>query len=572
MLKGIAASPGIVIGRAFLLEEEEFYIAKREIAPGNIRQEINRFRKALAETKEEMDGIRQKVLKQLGKRHVRLFDAYLLILEDPLLRNDVIEMVMAQRVNAEYALQMVIDKITKTFNIIDDGYLRDRSLDILDVGKRVLKRLLGREREELATLSAPVIVVAHNLTPADTIAMRKENVIGFATDIGGRTSHTAIMAQSLEIPAVVGLKNVTKKVKPGDTIIVDGIEGIVITNPDSLTVENYQRQKIKYTDAEEALKKLTDLPAVTADEYSIELHANIEVPEEIPSVHAHGATGIGLFRTEYIYLNRPDLPSEKEQYEQYASVARQMMPYPVVIRTMDLGADRFVGEFGISAERNPFMGLRAIRLCFKYPHVFKTQLRAILRASVEGNLKIMYPMICCWEEMKHANELLEEVRNELRKEGVPFNENMEVGVMIETPSSALIADILAREADFLSIGTNDLIQYTLAVDRVNENVTHLYQPLHLSILRLVKRVIDAGHQIGKPVGMCGEMAADPSFTKILIGMGLDEFSMSPLSIPRIKKIIRSTSLVKAQELANRILATAEQEEVSKIIERFEAQQ
>jgi len=572
MLKGIAASPGIVIGRAFLLEEEEFYIAKREIAPGDIRQEIIRFRRALAETKEEMDGIRQKVLKQLGKRHVRLFDAYLLILEDPLLRDDVTEMVMAQRVNAEYALQMVIDRITKTFNIIDDGYLRDRSLDILDVGKRVLKRLLGREREELATLSASVIVVAHNLTPADTIAMRKENVIGFATDIGGRTSHTAIMAQSLEIPAVVGLKNVTKKVKPGDTIIVDGIEGIVITNPDSLTVENYQRQKIKYTDAEEALKKLTDLPAVTADEHNIELHANIEVPEEIPSVHAHGATGIGLFRTEYIYLNRPDLPSEKEQYEQYASVARQMMPYPVVIRTMDLGADRFVGEFGISAERNPFMGLRAIRLCFKYPHVFKTQLRAILRASVEGNLKIMYPMICCWEEMRHANDLLEEVRNELRKEGVPFNENMEVGVMIETPSSALIADILAREADFLSIGTNDLIQYTLAVDRVNENVTHLYQPLHLSILRLIKRVIDAGHQIGKPVGMCGEMAADPSFTKILIGMGLDEFSMSPLSIPKIKKIIRSTNLAKAQELANRILATAEQEEVSKIIERFEAQQ
>ena len=572
MLKGIAASPGIVIGRVFLLEEEEFYISKRTIELADIKQEIIRFRKALAETREEMDGVRQKVLKQLGKRHVRLFDAYLLILEDPILRNDVVKMVTEQRVNAEYALQMVIDKITKTFNIIDDGYLRDRSLDILDVGKRVLKRLLGREREELATLSAPVIVVAHNLTPADTIAMRKENVIGFATDIGGRTSHTAIMAQSLEIPAVVGLKNVTKKVKPGDTIIVDGIEGIVITNPDSLTVENYQRQKIKYTDAEEALKKLTDLPAVTADEHSIELHANIEVPEEIPSVHAHGATGIGLFRTEYIYLNRPDLPSEKEQYEQYASVARQMMPYPVVIRTMDLGADRFVGEFGISAERNPFMGLRAIRLCFKYPHVFKTQLRAILRASLEGNLKIMYPMICCWEEMKHANELLEEVRNELRKEGVPFNENMEVGVMIETPSSALIADILAREADFLSIGTNDLIQYTLAVDRVNENVTHLYQPLHLSILRLIKRVIDAGHQIGKPVGMCGEMAADPSFTKILIGMGLDEFSMSPLSIPRIKKIIRSTSLAKAQELANRILATAEQEEVSKIIERFEAQQ
>jgi phosphotransferase system enzyme I (PtsI) len=570
MLKGIAASPGIVIGQAFLLEEEEFYISKRTIDPANVKQEIVRFRKALAETGEEMDRIRQKVLKQLGKRHVRLFDAYLLILEDPILRNDVIEMVTEQRVNAEYALQMAIDKITKTFNLIDDGYLRDRSRDILDVEKRVLKRLLGREREELATLPSPVIVVAHNLTPADTIAMRKENVIGFVTDIGGRTSHTAIMAQSLEIPAVVGLKNVTKKVKLGDTIIIDGIEGIVIINPDSLTVENYERQKIKYSYAEKALKKLTDLPAVTADDHSVELRANIEVPEEIPSVHAHGATGIGLFRTEYIYLNRVDLPSEEEQYQQYASVAREMIPYVVIIRTMDLGADRFVGEFGISPERNPFMGLRAIRLCFRYPHVFKTQLRAILRASVEGNLKIMYPMICCVEELRHANQLLEEVKNELRKEAIPFNENMEVGVMIETPSSALIADILAREADFLSIGTNDLIQYTLAVDRVNENVTHLYKPLHLSILRLIKRVIDAGRQARKRVGMCGEMAADPSFTKILLGMGLDEFSMSPLAIPKIKKIIRSASLTRAQELANQVLATSKQEEVTKIMEKFEA--
>jgi phosphotransferase system enzyme I (PtsI) len=570
MLKGIAASPGIVIGRAFLLEEEEFYISKRTIDDSDMKQEIIRFRKALTETIEEMDGIRQKVLKQLGKRHVRLFDVYVLILEDPILRNDVIKMVTEQRVNAEYALQMVIDKITKTFNIIDDGYLRDRSRDILDVGKRVLKRLLGREREELATLPSPVIVVAHNLTPADTIAMRKENVIGFVTDIGGRTSHTVIMAQSLEIPAVVGLKNVTKKVKPGDTIIIDGTEGIVIINPDSLTVENYERQKIKYSNAEKALKKLTDLPAVTADEHSVELHANIEVPEEIPSVHAHGATGIGLFRTEYIYLNRIDLPSEEEQYRQYASVAQKMMPYPVIIRTMDLGADRFVGEFGISPERNPFMGLRAIRLCFRYPHVFKTQLRAILRASVEGNLKIMYPMICSVEELRHANQLLEEVKNELRKEEIPFNENMEAGVMIETPSSALIADILAQEADFLSIGTNDLIQYTLAVDRVNENVAHLYKPLHLSILRLIKRVIDAGHQFGKCVGMCGEMAADPSFTKILLGMGLDELSMSPLSIPKIKNIIRSANLTRAQELANRILATSTQEEVNEIIEKFEA--
>jgi len=491
-------------------------------------------------------------------------------LQDPIIRNDVTKMVTEQRVNAEYALQTVFDKITKTFNIIDDGYLRDRGRDILDVVKRVLKRLLGREREELATLPSPVIVIAHNLTPADTIAMRKENVIGFATDIGGRTSHTAIMAQSLEIPAVVGLKNVTKKVKLGDTIIIDGIEGIVIIDPDSVTVENYERQKLKYSNVEEALKKLTDLPAVTADEHNVELHANIEVPEEIPSVHAHGATGIGLFRTEYIYLNRADLPSEEEQYQQYASVARKMMPYPVIIRTMDLGADKFVGEFGISLERNPFMGLRAIRLCFRYPYVFKTQLRAILRASVEGNLKIMYPMISCAKELRHANELLEEVKNELRKEEISFDENIEVGVMIETPSAALIADILAREADFLSIGTNDLIQYTLAVDRVNENVAHLYKPLHLSILRLIKRIIDAGHQVGKHVGMCGEMAADPSFTKLLLGMGLNEFSMSPLSIPKIKKIVRSTSLTTARELANQVLATSKEEEVNKIIEKFEA--
>ncbi len=569
MLKGIAASPGIVMGKVFLLEEEDFCIIKREIDQEEVKEEISRFRRTLALTKEEMNKVRQKVIKQMGKAHSRLFEAYLLILDDPLLKSEVAKKIASEKVNAEYAFQAIINKISKTLQMLDDEYMRERSRDVLDIGKKVLKNLLGEEREHLAHLDEPVIVIAHNLTPSDTIAMRKEKVIGFATDIGGETSHTAIMAKSLEIPAVVGLKNVTMHVSPGDTIIIDGIQGIVIMNPDSATIKNYEMQKAKFSQEVKALEKLKELPAQTRDERKIALAANIEIPEEIDSAIAHGSEGIGLYRTEYLYLNREDLPTEEEQYKEYKSVVTKMMPYSVIIRTLDLGADKFIEELGLSQERNPFMGLRAIRLCLKHPTIFKTQLRAILRASTEGNLKIMYPMISGINELREANKVLEEVRNELKNEGIQFNKKIEIGVMIEIPSAAMTSDILSKEADFLSIGTNDLIQYTLAVDRVNENVTHLYEPLHPSVLRLIKRVIDAGHKEGKWVGMCGEMAADPTFTEILIGLGLDEFSMSPFSIPKIKKFIRDVDFDSAKKLADEILSLPEQSLIKEALRRHE---
>ncbi len=567
IIKGLAASPGIVIGRVFLLEEEKFDIQKREIKPDEVKGEIARFKKALAVTKEEMNHTRQRVMKQLGKKHSRLFDAYLLILSDSMLRDDTTKIISENHTNAEYALQIIIDRITKTFNMIDDEYLRERGRDILDVGMKILKNLLGQERRTLANIKSQVVVIARSLTPSDTIAMREENVIGFATDIGGRTSHTAIMAKSLEIPAVVGLKNVTRAVRPGDTLIVDGNQGLVIVNPDKLTIESYEREKKKYIQIEKELEKLKDLQAVTMDGHSIELTANIEVPEEITSVLAHGGSGIGLYRTEYLYLDRKDLPSEEEQFQKYKEVAEKILPYSVVVRTLDLGADKFPEDLGFSTERNPFMGMRAIRLCLKNPWVFKTQLRAILRASLSGNLKIMYPMVSCIDEIRKANIILDDVKDELRHEGVPFNEDIEVGVMIEVPSAALTADYIAQEVDFLSIGTNDLIQYTLAVDRVNENVSSLYDPLHISILRLIRNIIDAGHKYGKWVSMCGEMAGDPNLTRILLGLQLDELSMSSINIPRAKKIIRSSNYTECRKVYNDILEAEDTKEIENILRR-----
>jgi phosphotransferase system enzyme I (PtsI) len=406
-------------------------------------------------------------------------------------------------------------------------------------------------------------VVAHNLTPADTIAMRENMVKGFATDIGGRTSHTAIVAQSLEIPAVVGLKNITALVREGSTIIVDGNQGLVILNPSPETLNNYRReQEIQLSQVRE-LEKLRDLPAQTTDGHRVTIAANIENPEELKAVLKHGGEGVGLYRTEFLYFNRSTMPNEEEHYQNYLRVAQRMLPYAVIIRTIDLGGDKLanLGLEGLTEEKNPFMGLRAIRLCLKYPQVFKTQLRGILRASAEGRIKIMYPMVSGLSELRAANKILNETKEELRKEGKKFDEHIEVGIMIEVPSAAITADLLAREVDFLSIGTNDLIQYTLAVDRVNENVASLYEPLHLSILRLLKMIVDAGHNAGKWVGMCGEMAADPSFTSVLVGLGLDELSVSPGQIPKIKKIIRGTSQFETRALVQDILNSPDNETV-----------
>lgn len=570
ILHGVPASPGIAIGKVFLLEDDEFCLIQREISKDETKKEVNRFREALSKTRAEMVATQEKIFKTLGKEYARLADAYLLILEDPLITRDVVKRIN-EGVNAEYALFRILEKVTRSFEMIDDEYFRERKHDIQDVGKKIFAQLLGKERRELSEITSESIVVAHNLTPADTISLRENLVKGFVTDIGGRTSHTAIVAQSLEIPAVVGLKNVTSQVFEGTTIIIDGNQGMVIINPSPEIIDNYRReQEIQLAQVRE-LEKLRDLPAQTTDGHRVAVAANIDNPDENKSVLKHGAEGIGLYRTEFLYFNRQTLPTEDEHYNNYSRVVQRMLPYEVIIRTIDLGGDKLsgMGLEGLTAENNPFLGLRAIRLCLKYPAIFKTQLRGILRASAEGKIKIMYPMISGIMELRAANVILEETKAELRREGKKFDENIEVGCMIEVPSAALTADLIAKECDFLSIGTNDLIQYTLAVDRVNENVASLYEPLHLSILRLLKNIIDSGHAAGKWVGMCGEMAADPSFTMVLIGLGLNEFSVSPVQIPKIKKIIRSISLLEAKALVADILLSPDNETIIKKIKMQE---
>jgi len=554
VLRGIPASPGIGIGKAFVLKEEALSYVFRALQKDEVKREIQRFRQAVAKTRVEIDQTRDKVLKVLGKSHASLTDAHLLILEDTLFTKDIEKKISQELVNAEAALVAILDQIGRTFDKLGDEYFRQRKDDVMDVGKRVMRHLLGREGGQLTQLAERSVVISHDLGPSDTLALRDDLVEGFATNIGGRTSHTAILAQGLEIPAVVGLKEITNDVVPGDLVIVDGNEGMVIINPAMATLENYRKvREIQLAEMRD-LEKYKDLAAQTVDGKRVELAANIESHEEIRTALSHGAEGIGLYRTEFMYLNRKELPGEEEQYQNYTAVARQILPYAVIIRTMDLGGDKLspLGVTGLTQEQNPFLGLRGIRLSLRFPEIFKTQLRAILRASVEGKLRVMYPMITSLDELRQANKILTEVKEELKTKNIPFDPRIETGIMIETPSAAMISDWLAREVDFLSIGTNDLIQYTLAVDRVNENVAHLYNPLHMGVLRLIRMVIDSGHKAGKWVGMCGEMAGNPSFTRILLGMGLDEFSVPAAAVPRIKRLIREMSLEEAKIVVERI--------------------
>ncbi len=561
MLKGIGVSPGVTIGRAFLLGGERLSTPKREISPGKVAEELARFERALAQTTEEIIKIRKKVAQEISEEHARILDAHLLILEDVLFIEETMRRVEKEKLNVEYVFSDVLEQLARRFEVMDDEYLRERASDVRDIGRRILRNLLGRKRETLSNLEEEVIVVAYDLSPSDTASMHKEKVIGFITDVGGKTSHTAIMARALEIPAVIGLKDITARVDQSDQLIVDGTNGIVIINPDEETLNRYRQEEVEIKVFEKKLEELKDLPAETLDGHRVELVANLEIPEEMPSLLAHGAAGIGLYRTEFFYLNRADLPTEEEHYQAYKSVAEQMSSHSVIIRTLDLGGDKFTSQLEIPREMNPFMGWRAIRFCLERPDVFKVQLRAILRASAHGNLKIMYPMISGIEELRRANQVLEEVREKLRGEGVPFDEDLEVGVMIETPSAAMTADILAREVSFFSIGTNDLIQYSLAVDRINEKIAYLYEPTHPAVLRLIKSVVESGHQQGIWVGICGEMAAEPALALILLGMGLDEFSMGAAALPEIKRIIRSVTFKEARKLVKQILTLSTAQEV-----------
>ncbi|MBI2118073.1 MAG: phosphoenolpyruvate--protein phosphotransferase [Elusimicrobia bacterium] len=557
LFHGIAASPGIGVGKIFLLEKEELIIVKKEIKKEDLKKEVLRFEKALNNTKKEMAENKEEMLKLLGKTHARLADAYLLILEDPILTTDIEKQILKERINAEFAIERALEKVMHAFETMEDDYFRERMNDIVEVSQKIIRHLLGKKRKGLAEMTEESIVVAHNLLPSDTIALKTDLIKGFAIDVGGKTSHTALLAQSLEIPAVVGLKEITSNTEAGQKMIVDGNQGIVIIEPNPTAIKNYRREKEIQNKEIQELIKLRDLPAQTLDGKRIELSANIETADDIKNVLYYGSEGIGLFRTEYLFLNRSDLPSEEEQVEHYARVAKQMMPYQTLFRTLDIGGDKLTSFIdGYAQESNPFLGLRALRFCLKYPEIFKTQLRAILRASKEGNVRVMFPMVSGLDEFMQGKAILESIKEELIKEKKLMDPKIEVGVMIEVPSAAIIADLLAQKADFLSIGTNDLIQYTLAVDRVNENVASLYDPRHLSILRLIKTIVDAAHNYGKWVGICGEMASDIHFTKLLLGLGLDEFSVVPAFIPRLKKIIRSTDLKDAKKLVDEEMTSA----------------
>jgi len=560
-LKGIAAAGGISIGPAYMLGREELVVSREAITWADIPMQIQLFEEALIQTRREIIELQKRISLDMGQQEAQIFDAHLLVLEDRMLIEEVISRLKKEQLNVAYIFSEVLKKYIGVFLKIEDEYLKERTADINDVGKRILRNLLGKKKKSLDDVGVRMIIVAHDISPSDTAAMHTKNVAAFVTDIGGKTSHTAIMAKSLEIPAVVGLEGVTSKVNPGDMLIVDGSTGVVIIDPDEETLKGYQQKLGSLKGLTDKFLSVKDLSAVTSDGLAFSINANIEFPDEVPGVKLHGGQGIGLYRTEFFYMNRKDSPSEEEHYQAYKYVAEEMNPHPVVVRTLDIGGDKFLSQFQIPHEMQPFLGWRAIRFCLARPEIFKLQLRAILRASVHGNLKLMYPMISGVEELRQANRLLEEAKEELRQNGLKFNDKIQVGVMVEVPSAAMTADILAKEADFFSIGTNDLIQYSLAVDRSNEKVAYLYDPAHPAVLRLVKNTIEAAHAAKIKVSMCGEMAGEPSLALILLGLGLDEFSLPPQVIPELKYVIRAISFKAAQEIAASALNLATGKEV-----------
>jgi phosphotransferase system enzyme I (PtsI) len=550
LFRGIAVSAGICRGKILVLHRARHVINKRELSEPEVAAEVSRFEKSLVQTRQQISEVQRKVVENMGTKEGDIFEAHLLMLEDRMLVDEVIRSIREQKVNAEHAFHAVSERYTAALAGVNDEYLRERADDMRDLTARVLDNLLDvRDESDLRHITEPCILVSRDLSPSTTAQLDKKMVLGFATDIGGKTSHTAIMARSMGIPAVVGLKNASEEFDTGDYALLDGYNGTIIANPTDQTLFEYGQLARSKASLEEKLHEIQGQPAVTLDGKFIHLSANIEDPNDTKAVVKHGAEGVGLFRTEFLFISRASLPGEEEQHKVYQQVAAALKPNPVIIRTLDLGGDKFASHLQLAPEMNPFLGWRAIRFCLAQPEMFRAQLRAILRASAEGNVKMMYPMISGLDELNQANALVEKCKTELRAEKIPFDEKMEIGAMIEIPSAALIADSLAQRVKFFSIGSNDLIQYTLAADRTNEKVSHLYEPTHPAIIRLIKMTVDAAHQHGIWAGVCGEIAGDPALTPLLIGLGVDELSAAPPVVPQIKYIVRRLKLTEAQALA-----------------------
>ncbi|MBF0485703.1 MAG: phosphoenolpyruvate--protein phosphotransferase [Candidatus Omnitrophica bacterium] len=562
VLKGIAAAPGIAAGQAFLMDQPDFIVPERSILDEEVPVEIARFEEAVSHTKSEILTIRDKISKEAGTKDAQIFDAHLLVLEDCMLIDEVIKRIKTWKFSAEHTFSLVLKRYIEIFQNIQDEYIKERSSDVSDIGRRVLKHLMGESRvHDFDSFTDDIVIVAHDISPSDAVSMYNKKILGFLTDIGGQTAHTAIIAKSLGVPAVLGLKDATLHISNGDYIIIDGRKGFVILHPSEETKHLYLKEKDKLAEVEGSFSNIKDAPGETIDGRRVSLLANFEIHGELPAVKRQGAEGIGLYRTEFFYMNRLDLPSEEEQYQAYRKIAEEMNPHPVIIRTLDLGGDKFLSSIQLPKEMTPFLGSRAIRLCLEEQEIFRTQLRAILRASSHGNVGMMYPMIAGPGELRAANAVLADVKKRLRDKGVPFNENMPVGVMIEVPGAAMTADLLAQEVNFFSIGTNDLIQYTLAVDRANEKMAQFYEPGHPAVLRLIRRTVNAAHDAGIKVSVCGEMAGDLTLAIVLLGLGVDSFSMSPTTIPRIKRAVRSLKFSDVEELARQALKLSTGHEV-----------
>ena len=568
MISGILASPGIAFGKALLLKEDEIVIDRKKISADKVDQEVERFLSGRAKASAQLEVIKTKAGETFGEEKEAIFEGHIMLLEDEELEQEIIALIKDKHMTADAAANEVIDGQATALEELDDEYLKERAADVRDIGKRLLRNILGLAIIDLSAIQDEVILVAADLTPSETAQLNLKKVLGFITDAGGRTSHTSIMARSLELPAIVGTGSVTSQVKNGDYLILDAVNNLVYVNPTNEEIEKLRAVQEQVATEKAELAKLKDLPAITLDGHQVEVCANIGTVRDVDGAERNGAEGVGLYRTEFLFMDRDALPTEEEQFAAYKAVAEACGSQAVIVRTMDIGGDKELPYMNFPKEENPFLGWRAVRIAMDRKEILRDQVRAILRASAFGKLRIMFPMIISVEEVRALKKEIEIYKQELRDEGKAFDESIEIGVMVETPAAATIARHLAKEVDFFSIGTNDLTQYTLAVDRGNDMISHLYQPMSPSVLNLIKQVIDASHAEGKWTGMCGELAGDERATLLLLGMGLDEFSMSAISIPRIKKIIRNTNFEDAKVLAEQALAQPTTDELMTLVNKF----